>query len=187
MKFRATAIPEVMLVEPDVFRDPRGYFVETYHDLKYADGGIAGTFVQDNQSRSSRGTLRGLHAQEKHPQGKLVRAVAGEIFDVAVDVRIGSPTYGRWVGALLSAENFHQLWVPEGFLHGFCVTSESAIVAYKCTERYVGDDQLGVAWNDPELAIEWPVESPHLSAKDAAAPNLRAVRDRLPTWKQPDA
>ena len=182
MKFHATAIPDVVRVEPSVFRDDRGYFLETYHDGKFADCGIHDAFVQDNQSRSSRGTLRGLHAQEKHPQGKLVRAVEGEIFDVAVDVRRGSPTFGHWVGATLTAENFHQLWVPPGFLHGFLVLSETAIVAYKCTERYAPGDELGVIWNDPELAIDWPLDTPLLSTKDAAAPTLAAIGDRLPTW-----
>lgn len=182
MKLQPTRIPEVMLAEPEVFRDGRGYFLETYHDGKLAAGGIAETFVQDNQSRSSRGTLRGLHAQEKQPQGKLVRAVSGGILDVAVDVRRGSPTFGQWVGEYLSGDNFRQLYVPPGFLHGFFVVSRAAVVAYKCTARYAAGDQLAVAWNDPELAIGWPAPEPQLSAQDAAAPTLREVWDRLPIW-----
>ena len=136
MKFLPTALPEVVLVEPDVFRDDRGFFLETYHKRKYGEAGLPEEFVQDNHSFSIRGTLRGMHTQVRDPQGKLIRAVAGEIFDVAVDLRPGSPTFGKWVGEVLSAENFHQLWVPPGFAHGFCVMSESAHVLYKCTTFY---------------------------------------------------
>lgn len=181
MKLTSTRIPEVILVEPAVFRDERGYFLETYHDGKYAAGGLDVAFVQDNQSRSSQGTLRGLHAQERNPQGKLVRAVSGGIFDVAVDIRRGSPTFGQWVGEYLSGDNFRQLYVPPGFLHGFFVVSQSAVVAYKCTARYAAGDELGVAWNDPELAIDWPSPAPLLSEKDRTAPRLREVWERLPT------
>jgi len=180
LSFHRTRIPEVILVEPAVFRDARGFFVETYHDRKYAAGGIGTPFVQDNCSRSSRGILRGLHAQEKRPQGKLVRAIEGGIFDVAVDIRRGSPTFGQWVGEYLSADNFRQLYVPQGFLHGFFVVTRSAQVAYKCTERYAAHDELGVAWDDPDLAIAWPTTDPILSDKDRAAPRLRAVWQRLP-------
>jgi dTDP-4-dehydrorhamnose 3,5-epimerase len=179
VKFIPTEIPDVVLVEPDVFRDARGFFLETFHAAKYADGGIAGPFVQDNHSRSTRGTLRGLHAQRKRPQGKLVRAVRGEIFDVAVDVRPGSPTYGKWVSALLSEDNFRQLWVPPGFAHGFCVTSEIAEVEYKCTALYDRADEIGVAWNDPDLRIAWPIAAPLLSPKDEALPTLARLREQL--------
>jgi dTDP-4-dehydrorhamnose 3,5-epimerase len=181
MDFKPTRIPDVILIEPDVHRDPRGFFLETWHQRKYAAGGIPGPFLQDNHSRSGRGTLRGLHAQREHPQGKLVRAVAGEVFDVAVDIRRGSPTFGRWVGDRLSGENLRQLWIPPGFAHGFCVLSEQVHLEYKCTDFYDPDDEITVAWNDPEIGIEWPLEDPTLSAKDAAAPRLTEILDLLPT------
>ena len=179
MRFLPRQIPEVILVEPKVHRDDRGFFLETYHQRKFADGGLNVEFVQDNHSRSIRGTLRGLHAQLRRPQGKLVRAVLGEIFDVAVDIRPGSSTFGRWVGEVLSEENFHQLYVPPGFAHGFCVLSETAHVLYKCTELYDPKDEIVIAWNDPEIGIDWPVEGPLLSPRDLAAPRLAEVRDRL--------
>lgn len=182
MRFTPTAIPDVILVEPRVFQDPRGFFLETYHAGKYADGGIHAAFVQDNHSLSQRGTLRGLHAQLKRPQGKLIRVIEGEIWDVAVDVRVGSPTFGRHVGETLSAENFRQLWVPPGFVHGFCVLSERAQVEYKCTALYDPTDEIAIAWDDPELAIPWPVAAPLLSAKDLKAPRLAEVRERLPRF-----
>ena len=183
MKFHPTALGGVILVEPTVHGDARGFFLESYHLEKYTEGGIAARFVQDNHSKSKRGTLRGLHAQRLNPQGKLVRAVEGEIFDVAVDVRRGSPTFGQWVGATLSAENFRQLWVPPGFVHGFCVLSESAQVEYKVTALYDPADEYGVIWNDSEIGIDWPIDEPLLSAKDAGAPSLEEVRDRLPRWQ----
>jgi dTDP-4-dehydrorhamnose 3,5-epimerase len=179
VRFLPRQIPEVILVEPKVHRDDRGFFLETYHQRKFADGGLNVEFVQDNHSRSIRGTLRGLHAQLRRPQGKLVRAVLGEIFDVAVDIRPGSSTFGRWVGEVLSEENFHQLYVPPGFAHGFCVLSETAHVLYKCTELYDPKDEIVIAWNDPEIGIDWPVEGPLLSPRDLAAPRLAEVRDRL--------
>ena len=183
MKFLPTELPEVILVEPDVYRDDRGFFLETYQTRRYRDGGIPDVFVQDNHSRSTRGALRGLHAQFPRAQGKLVRAVEGEIFDVAVDARKGSPRYGKWVGATLSDENFNQLWVPPGFLHGFCVLSDVAQVEYKCTEFYHGEDDLSVAWNDPEIAIAWPIADPMLSKKDGKAPSLGDVQDRLVPYR----
>ena len=183
MKFQPTALAGVILVEPTVHSDARGFFLETYHQRKYAGGGIAETFVQDNHSRSQRGTLRGLHAQFRRPQGKLVRAVEGEIFDVAVDVRRGSPTFGRWVGEILTAENFRQLYVPPGFVHGFCVLSDSAQVEYKCTDFYDQADEYSVLWNDPEIGIEWPISDPLLSARDRAARRLAEVADRLPVFE----
>ena len=179
MRFEPTAIPDVVRIEPRIFRDARGFFLESYHEARFSEGGVRARFVQDNHSRSARGTLRGLHMQLAFAQGKLVRCVAGEVFDVAVDVRRGSRTFGQWVGETLSAENFRQLWVPPGFLHGFCVTSETAEIEYKCTEPYHPEDELGVAWNDPDLGIRWPIATPLLSAKDAALPRLREVEARL--------
>ena len=175
MRFLPTAFPEVVLVEPDVFKDDRGFFLETWHQEKYRRGGLPETFVQDNHSYSVRGVLRGLHAQLRHPQGKLVRAVLGEIFDVAVDIRPGSPTYGKWVGEVLSGENFRQLWVPPGFAHGFCVLSETAHVLYKCTTLYDRDDEVSILWDDPEIGIEWPVREPLLSPKDRQARRLQDI------------
>ena len=168
MRFLQTDLPGVIGVEPYVHRDARGFFLETYHARRYREGGIAHDFVQDNHSRSQRGTLRGLHAQRKRPQGKLVRAVRGEIFDVAVDIRAGSATFGRWVCATLSEENFRQLFVPPGFAHGFCVLSESAEVEYKCTDFYDQADEIGVLWNS--VGIDWPLEQPLLLVKLVVAP-----------------
>ena len=182
MRFVATDLPEVLIVEPDVYRDPRGYFLETYHVDKYRAGGIHGPFVQDNHSRSVRGTLRGLHMQVARPQGKLIRVADGEIFDVAVDLRRGSPSFGRWVGHILSSENFRQCWVPPGFAHGFCVLSAVAHVEYKCTDVYDPAGEIGVAWNDPALAIEWPVDTPIVSDRDRRNPLVAAVTSALPAW-----
>jgi len=175
VKFTPLALPEVILVEPDVHRDERGFFVETYHLEKYRAGGIPGPFVQDNHSRSVQGTLRGLHAQRRRPQGKLVRAVDGEMFDVAVDTRRGSSTFGRWVGVRLSGENFHQLYVPPGFAHGFCVLSPVVHVEYKCTDFYEPADEIGLAWDDPDVGIEWPLRDPIISDKDRRLPRLREL------------
>lgn len=168
MKFTPTDLPEILIVEPHVHHDERGFFLETWHAEKYASGGLDANFVQDNHSRSTRGTLRGLHAQLARPQGKLVRASFGAIYDVAVDVRVGSPTFGKSVGVTLSADNFRQLWIPAGFAHGFCVTSEVAELQYKCTDLYDPTSEITLAWDDPTLGIDWPVESPLVSAKDAA-------------------
>lgn len=182
MKLLPTRIPGVVLVEPKVIRDDRGYFLETWHQARYAEAGIPETFVQDNHSYSIHGTLRGLHAQLRYPQGKLVRAVQGEIFDVAVDIRPDSPTFGEWVAERLSGDNFLQLWVPAGFAHGFAVLSETAHVQYKCTDFYRGDDEIGIAWNDPRIGIGWPVDrigDPLLSPKDREAPTLDALLPRL--------
>jgi dTDP-4-dehydrorhamnose 3,5-epimerase len=183
MRFEPTSLPGVVLVEPDVFRDNRGFFLETFHARKYAEGGVPGPFVQDNHSHSVRGTLRGLHAQRIRPQGKLVRAVVGEMYDVAVDIRRGSPTFGRWYGVRLSGENFRQLYVPPGFAHGFCVLSETVHVEYKCTDFYDKADEITVAWNDPAIGIEWPVTDPVISEKDGAASRLADMQDRLPEWE----
>jgi dTDP-4-dehydrorhamnose 3,5-epimerase len=181
-RFLPTEIPEVVVVEPVVHRDARGFFLETYHERKYRDGGLAERFVQDNHSRSVRGTLRGLHAQRRTPQGKLVRAIEGAIWDVAVDIRRGSPTFGRWVGAELSADNFRQLWVPAGFAHGFCVLSDTAEVEYKCTAFYDPEDEITLAWDDPALGIAWPVESPIVSEKDRAGRRLADLLEELPIY-----
>lgn len=180
LRFETTRLPGVILVEPQVHRDDRGFFLETYHAARYREGGIDADFVQDNHSRSTRGTLRGLHCQAPpHGQGKLVRVIEGEVWDVAVDARRGSPTFGTYAAAVLSAENFHQIYVPPGLLHGFVVTSEIAQVEYKCTSPYVPEAEFSVAWNDPDLAIPWPVDDPTLSPKDRNAPRLRDVQDRL--------
>ena len=173
MRFVPTAIPDVILVEPDVYKDDRGFFLETYHEKKYAAGGIPGPFVQDNHSRSVQGTLRGLHAQIRHPQGKLVRAVEGEMFDVAVDIRRQSPTFGRWVGVRLSGENFRQLYVPPGFAHGFCVVSAQVHVEYKCTAFYDPADEISIAWDDPEIGIQWPMKDPIVVGQGQAGPTAQ--------------
>jgi dTDP-4-dehydrorhamnose 3,5-epimerase len=178
--FEEQGIPGVILVKPQVHGDERGFFIETYHEAKYREGGIDAVFVQDNHSKSGHGTLRGLHAQAPHWQGKLVRVVQGEVFDVAVDVRKGSESYGQHVCAVLSEDNKHQLWVPPGFLHGFLVTSETAEFEYKCTEVYYPEEDFTVAWDDPDLAIPWPNRQPRLSEKDAHAPRLADLKDRLP-------
>ena len=177
--FHHTGLLGVVLVEPRVFGDERGFFLETHRQDRYAEGGIAGPFVQDNHSKSKQGTLRGLHAQVERPQGKLLRAVEGDIFDVAVDVRLGSPTFGYWYGALLTADNFRQLYIPEGFLHGFCVTSEIAQVEYKCTEFYHQGSEISVLWNDPVIGIEWPIDDPLLSRRDREAQTLEKAGKRL--------
>jgi dTDP-4-dehydrorhamnose 3,5-epimerase len=178
MQFITTDIDGLVIVEPDVFRDARGFFLETYHAEKYRDGGIGAVFVQDNQSKSVKGTLRGLHGQMRHPQGKLIRVIEGEIYDVAVDLRRNSPTFRRHVAATLSAENFRQFYIPPGFAHGFCVLSDTAQIEYKCTDFYQPGDEFAIAWNDPELAIPWPVSEPLLSERDRNAPLLAAVIDR---------
>jgi dTDP-4-dehydrorhamnose 3,5-epimerase len=170
-----TAIPEVLLVQPLVHGDQRGFFIETWHEARYSSAGIGGPFVQDNHSRSVRHTLRGLHYQVRQPLGKLVRAATGAVFDVSVDLRRSSPTFGRWVGAVLSDENHHQLWLPPGFAHGFYVLSAQADLIYKCTAPYVAELDRALRWDDPALGIEWPLTAaapPLLSAKDATAPAL---------------
>jgi dTDP-4-dehydrorhamnose 3,5-epimerase len=181
MQVEATSHPEVLLVYPDVFEDPRGFFMETYHARKYAEQGLPGRFVQDNHSRSTRGVLRGLHYQLDHPQGKLVRVVAGEVFDVAVDIRRGSPYFGQWVGVTLSAENRLQMYIPPGFAHGFCTLSERADFLYKCTDFYAPGDEYGIAWDDPEIGIDWPAIDYLLSDKDRDNPRL-ADSSSLPVY-----
>jgi dTDP-4-dehydrorhamnose 3,5-epimerase len=177
VKFTPTRIPEVVLIEPRVFGDARGFFMESWERRKFREGGIDVDFVQDNHSRSAQGVLRGLHYQIRRPQGKLVRVVQGEVFDVAVDLRRSSPTFGQWVGAALSAENKHMLWIPPGFAHGFYVMSpEGADFLYKCTDYYAPELERSVIWNDPDIGIEWPLaggRAPRLAAKDAAGVPLR--------------
>lgn len=172
MKIINTELPGVIVIEPQIHRDHRGFFLETYHAQKYRAAGLPEMFVQDNHSRSARGTLRGLHAQLQHPQGKLVRAIEGEIFDVAVDIRLDSPSFGRWAGVTLSAENARQCYIPPGFAHGFYVLSEVAQVEYKCTDFYCPGDEVNLLWNDPQIGIRWPSASPVLSAKDSAGLRL---------------
>jgi dTDP-4-dehydrorhamnose 3,5-epimerase len=174
--------PEVLLVEPDVFPDARGFFMETFHADKYALHGLPAMFLQDNHSRSVRGALRGLHYQLNHPQGKLVRVVSGEVFDVAVDIRRGSPLFGRWVGAVLSEENRHQIYIPPGFAHGFCTLSEQADFLYKCTDLYAPGDEYGIAWDDPDIAIEWPQLDYLISDKDLDNPGL-SDNNNLPVYE----
>ena len=166
MKFVQTELPGVVIVEPRVFEDERGFFMESYHQPRFAAAGIDAPFVQDNHSRSGQGVLRGLHYQFAHPQGKLVRVIRGEALDVAVDLRRSSPTFGRWLGCLLSETNRRQLYIPPGFAHGFCVTSDLAEVLYKCTDIYRPEDERTLLWNDPALGIAWPVSNPIISAKD---------------------
>ena len=183
MKFLDTELPGVILVEPDVYRDERGYFLETYHSQKYAEGGIPATFVQDNRSQSSCGILRGLHTQTLKPQGKLIRVTRGEIFDVAVDIRRGSSTFAKWVGVRLSGDNFHQMYIPPGFAHGFCVLSDVAEVEYKCTDFYEPKGEMTIRWNDPRINIRWPITTPILSDKDRTAEGLDDLLDRLPVFQ----
>lgn len=183
MRVEATSLPGVLLVAPRVFGDERGYFFETYQAERYASAGIPLTFVQDNISLSRRGVLRGLHLQHPHDQGKLVWAVQGEVVDVAVDVRVGSPTFGEWVAATLNDTNHHQLYIPPGFAHGFCVTSETALFGYKCTDLYHPDNELGVLFNDPDLGIPWPIERPEVNQRDQGNPRLAQVDPaRLPRY-----
>ncbi len=189
MECTPLAIPEVVLITPKVFGDHRGFFVESYQKKRYDEAGIPGrhgAFVQDNLSRSAKGILRGLHLQHPHGQGKLVRVTEGAVFDVAVDVRVGSPTFGQWVGARLDAEKHQQLWVPPGFAHGFQVLTEHALFAYKCTDLYHPETELSVHYADPAIGIEWPLGDPLLSDKDRDAKKLSEIDPaRLPTYEAP--
>ncbi len=173
MNIVQTSLQDCVIIEPEVFGDERGFFLETFHTSRYADlAGISLPFVQDNYSRSAKGVLRGLHFQKTKPQGKLISVVRGEVYDVAVDIRKGSSAFGQWVGVILSEENKKQLWVPPGFAHGFVVLSEIADFEYKCTDYYDPSDEGSILWNDPDLAIVWPVENPILSDKDLNANKL---------------
>jgi len=178
-----TELPGVIIIEPRVFSDTRGFFFESYHAARYAEAGITVTFVQDNHSSSAKNTIRGLHYQLRRPQAKLMRVIRGSVLDVAVDIRRGSPMFGRWLGVELSAENRRQLFVPAGFGHGFCATSDVAELEYKCSDVYVADDQHGVLWSDPTIAIKWPVRDPILSDADRAYRPLTLERDDLPVYQ----
>lgn len=175
MKVTPLAVPDVLCIEPRVFGDARGWFYEGWQDARYADAGLPGPFVQDNFSYSQRGVLRGLHYQWPRVQGKLVSVLQGAVYDVAVDVRTGSPTFGQWIGEELSAENHRQLWIPPGFAHGFLVLSETALFHYKVTVPYAPEDEVTVAWNDPAFGIAWPDPAPVLAARDAQAPPFAQV------------
>jgi dTDP-4-dehydrorhamnose 3,5-epimerase len=180
MRVRETTLPGVLIIEPRVFRDDRGFFLETWHARRFAEAGLGETFVQDNHSRSVRGTVRGLHWQWRNQQAKLIRVAAGEVFDVVVDVRPESPAFGLWTATHLSGDNLRQLFVPRGFAHGFCVVSEAAHVEYKCSDYFDAGGERGLRWDDPDLAIPWPVEAPLLSERDRGHPTLRAMFGRGP-------
>jgi dTDP-4-dehydrorhamnose 3,5-epimerase len=185
MKIVQTSLPGALVIEPQVFGDARGFFYESYNKAKYVAAGIKADFVQSNVSRSSKGVLRGLHYQWPNPQGKLVSVLEGEVYDVAVDIRRGSPTFGQWAGAMLTAENHRHFWIPEGFAHGFCVLSDYATFAYQCTALYDAKADAGIRWNDANLAIDWPISAPQLSDKDIKAPLLADVPvDRLPVFAE---
>ncbi|MGB7414352.1 MAG: dTDP-4-dehydrorhamnose 3,5-epimerase [Thermosynechococcaceae cyanobacterium] len=170
MNVRETPLPGVIILEPKIYQDDRGLFFESYQHDRYQSAGLHKTFVQDNLSRSTKGVLRGLHYQIQHPQGKLVSVAAGAVFDVCVDIRQGSPTFGQWFGEVLSDKNYWQMYIPQGFAHGFCVLSEIAIFTYKCTDFYAPQDEYCLRWNDPTISIDWPITTPLLSKKDAEAP-----------------
>ena len=179
-----TELPGVLIIEPDVFEDGRGYFMETWSRRRYEEAGIASGFVQDNAVFSTRGVLRGLHFQNPSQQGKLVYVLSGEVFDVAVDIRLGSPTFGRWVGVVLSGSNRRQLYIPEGFAHGYCVTGDSSLFMYKCTDGYNPGAEHSVLWSDPNIGIQWPADEPVVSKKDEAAPLLKDIpREHLPVYR----
>ncbi len=183
MKVETTGLPGVLLITPDVYEDQRGYFMESFQVARYRKSGIDLEFVQDNISFSVKGTLRGLHFQNPHGQAKLVQVLEGEVFDVAVDIRQGSPSFGKWFGTVLSSKNHRQLFIPAGFAHGFCVLSETAVFFYKCSEFYRPECDAGIVWNDPEIGIDWPLKTPILSQKDAGLPRLGEIDDqRLPEY-----
>jgi len=180
MNIKQTNLDGVLHIKPKVFGDARGFFLETYNKERYMDAGFPDIeFVQDNHSKSTQGVLRGLHFQRNHPQGKLVQVATGSVFDVAVDIRVGSPTFGQWYGCILSEENHHQLWIPPKFAHGFCVLSDTADFMYKCTDYYRPEDEGGLLWNDSEVGIDWPIASPLLSAKDKAYLGLSDINTDL--------
>lgn len=184
LEFVQSPLPGIILIKPVVFQDTRGFFMETFHQEKYREGGIDRIFVQDNFSRSQKDTLRGLHYQLRYPQGKLIYTLRGKIFDVVADIRQGSPTFGKWEGFILSEGNRQQLYIPEGYAHGFCVLSETADVVYKCTDFYAPNDDFGVLWSDPTIGIDWPVKEPLLSEKDTKYPALDDMpEENLPVFK----
>ena len=179
-----TVIPDIMIIDPEIFEDSRGFFMETFHEQKFSDRGLPVRFAQDNHSYSVKGTLRGLHYQLKYPQGKLVRVVRGEVYDVAVDIRVGSPYFGRWVGEILSEQNRRQIYIPPGFAHGFCVLSDCADFLYKCTEIYEPQDDYGILWNDPDIGITWPELDYIISKKDQRHLCLEDLKSKLPQYKK---
>ena len=183
MKIITTPIEGILIIEPKTFKDKRGFFMETYNQDRYNAFGINATFVQDNLSYSLKNTLRGLHFQNKYPQAKLIQVISGEIFDVAVDLRPGSSTFGKWTGVNLSDENRRQMFIPEGFAHGFCVLSEFALFYYKCSDFYQPDDEGGILWSDPDIGIDWPVENPIISEKDKQNHKLSGLTvEQLPSF-----
>ena len=183
MKVQPGSLEGLVIIEPSVFGDSRGFFMESYSRDRYAEAGLPSEFVQDNLSLSARGILRGLHLQHPNDQGKLCQVLEGEVFDVAVDVRVGSPTFGKWEGITLSSENKRQFYIPPGFAHGFCVLSERALFSYKCSDFYSQPNELGVIWNDPDISIEWPIDAPQLSEKDAKNLRLKDIaRETLPRY-----
>jgi len=183
MKIVKTTLPGVLVIEPRVFRDDRGFFLESFNRDRFEECGLPTEFRQDNHSHSVRGVLRGLHYQLRRPQGKLVSVIRGRVFDVAVDIRLGSPSFGRWFGTVLTDEEPRYLWIPPGFAHGFCTLSDVADFVYKCTDVYVGDDDRGVLWSDPSIGIEWPIANPMLSEKDQRMQPLAGARTDLPEYK----
>jgi dTDP-4-dehydrorhamnose 3,5-epimerase len=181
MNVKETKIPGVLILEPDVFSDERGFFLETWNSKRYEDAGIKGSFVQDNISFSTKGVLRGLHFQYPQAQSKLVQVLWGEVVDVAVDIRKDSPTFGQWVSEVLSDANHRQMYIPSGFAHGYCATSETAVFSYKCADFYNPASEGGIIWNDPDINIDWPIKEPVLSLKDTNFPKLRDIRpEKLP-------
>jgi len=185
MKVTETKIPGVLIIEPRIHGDERGWFSERWEAERYAAAGVSGPFVQDNMAKSGKGILRGLHVQHPHGQGKLVQVISGSVFDVAVDIRTGSPTFGQWVGVVLSGDDMRQFWVPAGFAHGYLVTSDEAVFSYKCTDTYHPETEFSIVWNDPDIGIQWPLEDrPMLSDKDASAPPLNGIEaSRLPAYE----
>ncbi len=185
MQVLGTKLPDTLIIQPKVFGDARGFFVETWHQERYAEVGLPARFAQDNMSASSYGVLRGLHFQHPYGQGKLVTVVEGEVYDVAVDVRVGSPTFGQWTSVILSGRERNQFWIPAGFAHGFCVLSPQAIFAYKCTEIYRPECEMSVRWDDPSLSIPWPIKDPNVSDKDRKGLFLKDIPlDRLPRYQE---
>jgi dTDP-4-dehydrorhamnose 3,5-epimerase len=184
MNVKETKLPGVLILEPDVFSDERGFFLETWNSKRYESAGIRGSFVQDNVSFSRKGVLRGLHFQYPQPQGKLVQVLSGQVVDVAVDIRVDSPTFGNWVSEVLSNANHRQMYIPAGFAHGYCVTSSTAVFSYKCTDFYNPETEGGIIWSDRDLNIGWPVKEPVLSSKDANYPRLKDLQpDKLPHFR----
>ena len=183
---KETKLPGIVILEPDVFSDDRGFFLETWNSTRYENAGIEGPFVQDNVSFSKKGVLRGLHFQYPRSQGKLIQVLSGRVVDVAVDICVGSQTFGQWVSEVLSGENHRQMYIPPGFAHGYCVTSETAVFSYKCTDFYDPATEGGIIWNDPDLKIAWPIEQPIISPKDANYPRLKDLPpDKLPHFRSP--